>query len=96
MKINYENEKIVSYILEHCGRRTGLNIIVTRCCACLELIGVKLGHGVNGISDSYCPSCAAIIKSKKGNSAIWPLIGCLLAGSLLAWEYVYSILKYLE
>jgi hypothetical protein len=104
MKINYENEKLIGCILEYCGRRTGLHIIVTRCCVCLDLIGVKLGEGVvNGISDTYCHDCAVKVskslkslKNDHGNSAIWPLIGCLLAGGLLAFEYVYAIIKCLE
>lgn len=105
MKINYENEKLIGCILEYCGRRTGLHIIVSRCCACLDLIGVKLGEGVNGISDTYCHDCALKVahnlalkslKNEQGNSAIWPLIGCLLAGGLLAFEYVYAIIKMLE
>jgi len=37
-----------------------------------------------------------ILKNARGCSAFWPLIGCLLAGGLLAFEYVYAIIKMLE
>jgi hypothetical protein len=99
MKINHENEKLIDGILQFLGTRAEVFIILSRCCACHDLLSAKLGHGVAGISDTYCGHCAKIlqdkIKNDHGNSAIWPMIGCLLAGGLLAWEYVYAILKYL-
>lgn len=43
-------------------------IIIVQCCVCGKIMGEKDGHGVEGISHTYCEACAEIelLKARTG------------------------------
>lgn len=42
----------------------GIDIILSICQDCKQVLGVKLGYGTNGISHSICPECKNKIKNQ--------------------------------
>jgi hypothetical protein len=65
MKLSYQDDsvKIAEACLDTLGRRTGIELILVRCCGCNELLSAKFG-GQPGcrFSDMLCPVCAAKIR----------------------------------
>jgi hypothetical protein len=64
MKINYKNQSIIESMLEFMLRKAELGIILSVCLTCQEIYGVKLGHGVQGLSHGYCPEHYPVANSK--------------------------------